>query len=68
MSSLGTIFLIPTEASEAGTTYQLAYYKYGGDRFLAIYEITINTTTYQFNKTITTDEIGEIHLYRVFDI
>lgn len=67
LSSLGTIFSSPTEASEAGTTYQLAYYTYSGDRFLALYEITIDTTTGKFKKTITTDEIGEIYLYRVFN-
>ena len=68
LSSLGTIFSSPTQAGEDGTTYQLAYYTYNGDRFLALYEITIDTTTGKFKKTITTDEIGEIYLYRVFDI
>lgn len=68
LSALGTIFSSPTEAAESGTTYQLAYYTYSGDRFLALYKITINTTTGKFMKTITTDEIGEIYLYRVFDV
>lgn len=68
LSSLGTIYLSPTEAAASGTTYQLAYYTYNDDRYLALYEITINTTTGKFMKTITTDEIGEIYLYRVFNI
>ena len=68
LSALGTIFYNPTEAAASGTTYQLAYYTYSGYRYLALYKITINTTTGKFMKTITTDEIGEIHLYRVFDI